>query len=54
MNFITENDDYDIKYKQKKHSIIINSFDRDWLNTTDTPYNFRIKFLKIRSYIIKN
>lgn len=33
-----------IKYKHVKHSIIVNSIDRDWTNTTDTPFNFRVKF----------
>ena len=36
--------DTDIQYKLVSHSIIINSLDRDWINTSDTPYNFRIKF----------
>lgn len=33
-----------IKYIKVIHSFIINSFDRDWINTSDTPYNFRIRF----------
>jgi hypothetical protein len=33
-----------IKYKEVIHSIIINSADRDWVNSDDTPYNFRVKF----------
>ena len=33
-----------ITYKPRLHSIIINSIDRDWTNTDDTPYNFRVKF----------
>jgi hypothetical protein len=33
-----------IKYKEVIHSIIISSADRDWINSDDTPYNFRVKF----------
>lgn len=34
----------EIKYVNKVHSVIINSVDRDWTNTDDTPFNFRVKF----------
>lgn len=33
-----------IEYKSVTHNIIINSLDRDWTGTDDTPFNFRIKF----------
>jgi len=33
-----------IKYREIVHAVTINSFDRDWLNTSDTPFNFRVKF----------
>lgn len=34
----------EIKYIHVNNSLIINSIDRDWYNTDDTPYNFRIRF----------
>lgn len=53
-NLLDDDDDFDdidlilnqpkIAYRKIIHSVIINSFDRDWINTSDTPYNFRVKF----------